>query len=63
MKLKPLVFHLRQALQDNPYIAVLAGCCVAAALFFGLMVLPRYYRRWKRRVREKRRRVRAELKV
>lgn len=52
MNVKLLVFHLREALQDNPYIAVLAGCCAAAALFFGLMVVPRYWRRWKRRAKE-----------
>jgi hypothetical protein len=55
MSLKHVVFSLRQMLEDNPAIAVLAGCCVGAGLFFGLMVMPRYWRRWKRRAREKRR--------
>jgi len=57
MNLKQDVSRLEQVFQDNPSIGILAVSCVAAGLFIGLIVLPQFLRRMRRRAREKRRKV------
>jgi hypothetical protein len=53
-----MMIHLNNALQDNPGIIFLGASALVALTFVGLVVMPTYYRRYRRRMRQVRRKVR-----
>jgi hypothetical protein len=59
MNFKHIIFEVMHAFEDNHALIMLAVCCAAAAFFIGLIFLPGYFRRLKRRWRGKKRSAQA----